>query len=101
VWVLHHHERYDGAGYPAGLAGDDIPQESRIIAVADAFEAMTGARPYRVATTPDEALRELAANSGAQFDPACVRALDEVFGGPADGERTQASAPAAAVAASA
>jgi diguanylate cyclase (GGDEF)-like protein len=101
AWVLHHHERYDGAGYPAGLAGDDIPQESRIIAVADAFEAMTGARPYRVALTPDEALRELAANSGTQFDPSCVRALDDVFGGTAAREQPQQSACPIAVAASA
>jgi len=101
VWVLYHHERYDGAGYPAGLAGEAIPQESRIIAVADAFEAMTGARPYRVALTPDEALRELAANSGAQFDPVCVRALDEVFGGTGNGEQPPASAPVITVAASA
>jgi HD-GYP domain-containing protein (c-di-GMP phosphodiesterase class II) len=101
LWVLHHHERYDGTGYPAGLTGEAIPLESRIIAVADAFEAMTGARPYRVALTPDEALRELAANSGTQFDPGCVRALDEVFGGAGHREQPQASAPALAVAASA
>jgi diguanylate cyclase (GGDEF)-like protein/putative nucleotidyltransferase with HDIG domain len=99
VWVLHHHERYDGAGYPAGLGGEEIPKESRIIAVADAFEAMTGARPYRTALTPDEALRELLDNDGTQFDPECVRALDEVFGG--RGEQSQSAAPTIAVAASA
>jgi diguanylate cyclase (GGDEF)-like protein len=81
VWVLHHHERFDGGGYPAGLAGDAIPLESRIVAVADAFEAMTGARPYRSARTPEQALAELAAHSGTQFDPQCVQALNAVFGG--------------------
>jgi diguanylate cyclase (GGDEF)-like protein len=101
VWVLHHHERYDGAGYPAGLAGEDIPKESRIIAVADAFEAMTGARPYRIALTPDEALGELLGNSRTQFDPECARALDELFGGTAAGRQPKALAPTIAVAASA
>jgi diguanylate cyclase (GGDEF)-like protein len=81
VWVLHHHERWDGKGYPSGLPGEAVPRESRIIAVADAFEAMTGARPYRETMTPDEALAELARNSGTQFDPECVAALDDVFGG--------------------
>jgi diguanylate cyclase (GGDEF)-like protein/putative nucleotidyltransferase with HDIG domain len=81
VWVLHHHERYDGSGYPTGIAGEEIPRESRIIAVADAFEAMTGSRPYRISTTPDEALRELHRCSGTQFDPVCVEALDALFGG--------------------
>jgi len=80
-WVLHHHERFDGTGYPAGLGGDSIPLESRIIAVADAFEAMTGTRTYRKAVTPQDALVELAAHSGTQFDPRCVQALNAVFGG--------------------
>ncbi len=91
-WVLHHHERFDGTGYPTGLRGTAIPQESRIVAVADAFEAMTGSRPYRETMTPDEALAELARWSGTQFDPDCVRVLDEVFGGPG----TTRSSPAAA-----
>jgi diguanylate cyclase (GGDEF)-like protein len=80
LWVLHHHERFDGDGYPTGLAGDVIPLEARIIAVADAFEAMTGTRPYRVTLSPDAALEELQRNNGTQFDPVCVEALDEVFG---------------------
>jgi diguanylate cyclase (GGDEF)-like protein/putative nucleotidyltransferase with HDIG domain len=96
VWVLHHHERYDGSGYPKGLAGEEIPRESRIIAVADAFEAMTGARPYRIATTPDEALRELHRWSGTQFDPDCVEALDELFGGRGVELEADADGPAAA-----
>jgi diguanylate cyclase (GGDEF)-like protein/putative nucleotidyltransferase with HDIG domain len=80
-WVLHHHERLDGTGYPGGVVGDAIPIESRIIAVADAFEAMTGSRAYRQAVTPEDALAELAAHSGTQFDPRCVRVLNDVFGG--------------------
>jgi diguanylate cyclase (GGDEF)-like protein len=95
-WVLHHHEKYDGTGYPTGLAGEEIPRESRIIAVADAFEAMTGARPYRIATTPAEALRELHRCSGTQFDPACVQALDELFGGRGSELEPDADGPAAA-----
>ncbi len=74
-WVRHHHERYDGAGYPDGLAGDDIPLESRIILVADAFEAMTSDRPYRVAPGQEFALEELERNAGTQFDPRVVGAL--------------------------
>ena len=78
-WVLHHHERFDGSGYPLGVAGDEIPLESRIILVADAFEAMTADRPYRPGRAPAEALDELAANAGTQFDPSCVAALCSVF----------------------
>ena len=78
TWVLHHHEHYDGTGYPQGLAGEAIPLESRIIAVADAFEAMTGARPYREALTNDQALVELTALAGTQFDRSCVHAVAQV-----------------------
>jgi diguanylate cyclase (GGDEF)-like protein len=74
-WVLHHHERMDGCGYPAGMSGASIPVESRIIAVADAFEAMTGTRPYREAVSVEEAIVELRANAGSQFDTRCVDAL--------------------------
>ncbi len=74
-WVLHHHERIDGRGYPTGLSGASIPVESRIIAVADAFEAMTGTRPYREAVSVEEAIVELQANAGTQFDSRCVDAL--------------------------
>lgn len=77
-WVLHHHERIDGGGYPAGMSGASIPVESRIIAVADAFEAMTGTRPYREAVSVDEAIVELQANAGTQFDSRCVDALVDV-----------------------
>ena len=80
-WVLHHHERVDGAGYPMGLIGDQIPLESRIVFVADAFEAMTTDRPYRAARTAEQALAELEAHAGAQFDAGCVDALVRVLQG--------------------
>jgi len=78
-WVLHHHEWYDGSGYPTGLRGREIPIASRIIAVADAFEAMTGQRPYRECLSGAEALAELDRNAGRQFDGRCVNALAEVI----------------------
>ena len=74
-WIRHHHERIDGAGYPDGLAGDDIPLESRMILVADAFEAMTSDRPYRMAPGQSYAIDELRRHSGTQFDPTIVDAL--------------------------
>ena len=74
-WILHHHERLDGRGYPDGLAGDEIPLESRIILVADAFEAMTSDRPYRKGRPEADALAELDAHAGTQFDLRCVEAL--------------------------
>jgi diguanylate cyclase (GGDEF)-like protein len=74
-WVLHHHEHVDGSGYPVGLLGSEIPLESRIILVADAFEAMTSDRPYRKARPAEDALAELRRAAGTQFDPACVEAL--------------------------
>jgi diguanylate cyclase (GGDEF)-like protein len=78
-WILHHHEHFDGSGYPEGLEGSGIPLESRIILVADAFEAMTADRPYRGARQPSEAFRELETGAGTQFDPACVEALRSVL----------------------
>jgi diguanylate cyclase (GGDEF)-like protein len=75
-WVLHHHEHWDGSGYPEGLAGEEIPLGARIILVADAFEAITADRPYRPAQTPEFALAELLDKSGSQFDPAVVEALE-------------------------
>ncbi|MEW6516363.1 MAG: HD domain-containing phosphohydrolase [candidate division FCPU426 bacterium] len=70
--VLHHHERYDGAGYPAGLKGKDIPLGARILAVADAFDAMTSAQKHRSAMTRSQAIDELKKGSGTQFDPEIV-----------------------------
>lgn len=75
-WVLHHHERWDGQGYPGGLAGEAIPLGARIIFVADAFEAITAERPYRPAQSVDIAMAELWANAGTQFDPEVVAALE-------------------------
>jgi len=74
-WVLHHHERWDGAGYPDGLAGAEIPLGSRIIFVADAFDAMTSKRLYRTPLTNEEAIREIESCAGSQFDPEVVRAF--------------------------
>jgi len=75
VLVRHHHERYDGGGYPDGLAGDAIPLISRVVCACDAFSAMTTDRPYRAARSVEEAVAELQRESGAQFDPAVVAAL--------------------------
>jgi hypothetical protein len=78
VWALavdHHHERYDGAGYPNRLQGSDISQAGRIVAVADSYETMTAARPYKRPLSPKAARNELVACSGAQFDPTVVRAF--------------------------
>lgn len=74
-WIFHHHEHWDGSGYPHGLSGEDIPFGSRILLVADAFEAMTADRPYRSAQTAEVALAELYANAGTQFDPNVVEAF--------------------------
>ena len=77
--MLHHHERVDGAGYPHGLIGTEIPFESRIIAVADALDTMLGDRPYRAALEPQDALAELDRCSGTQFDAAVVEALRKLI----------------------
>ena len=70
--VHAHHERWDGSGYPLGLAGEDIPLASRIVGVCDAFSAMTANRPYRAALSVRDALQELRRGSGSQFDPEIV-----------------------------
>jgi diguanylate cyclase (GGDEF)-like protein/putative nucleotidyltransferase with HDIG domain len=74
-WVLRHHERVDGRGYPNGIAGGDIPAEARVLAVADAYEAMTADRPYRPALPRSTAEAELREGAGTQFDAAVVDAL--------------------------
>ncbi len=73
--IRHHHERYDGTGYPAGLAGEKIPLLARILQVADCYDAMTADRPYRKALATDMARKELLDNRGSQFDPAIVDAF--------------------------
>jgi diguanylate cyclase (GGDEF)-like protein/putative nucleotidyltransferase with HDIG domain len=73
--ILHHHERWDGSGYPEGLKGEEIPLGARILAIADSFEAMTSARPYRPAWSLEEVVKELRQGAGTQFDPKLV----EVF----------------------
>ena len=92
-WILHHHERPDGTGYPDGLSGEQHPLESRIILVADAFEAMTSDRPYRRGRPVSEALAELERHAGTQFDPDCVRALVRATTPLGEGSPASAAAP--------
>jgi len=73
----HHHERYDGKGYPDGLSGENIPFESRILSIADAFDAMTTDRPYKKSMTLQEAIVEIERHSGTQFDPYLARKFVE------------------------
>jgi HD-GYP domain-containing protein (c-di-GMP phosphodiesterase class II) len=88
--VKHHHERYDGRGYPDRLAGEDIPLLARIVSVADAFDSMIRARPYGYGVSEASALEEIRDNSGTQFDPRIVRVLLEAVYAP--GERRADSA---------
>nr|WSY51911.1 HD-GYP domain-containing protein [Streptomyces sp. NBC_00886] len=78
--ILHHHERLDGSGYPYGLLGSQIPESARVVAVADAFDAMTSTRSYRRARPVSAALEELSRCAGSQFDPLMVRALVRALG---------------------
>jgi putative nucleotidyltransferase with HDIG domain len=77
--ILHHHERVDGQGYPNGLAGDAIPLGARIIAVCDAFDAMTSSRSYRACISGEQALAELWRCAGSQFDPDIVAAFSQMM----------------------
>jgi diguanylate cyclase (GGDEF)-like protein len=88
-WILHHHERWDGKGYPAGLVGAEIPFASRILLVADAFEAMTTDRAYRAAISTEAAMQELREHAGTQFDPLIISALERRLAKP----RPRAVAP--------
>jgi HD-GYP domain-containing protein (c-di-GMP phosphodiesterase class II) len=83
-YVLFHHERWDGDGYPLRIRGDAIPLEGRLLAVADAFDAMTSPRPYRSPLTHERALVELCSCAGTQFDPALAELFLEVWSEPAD-----------------
>jgi HD-GYP domain-containing protein (c-di-GMP phosphodiesterase class II) len=78
-YVLFHHERWDGTGYPTGRAGAEIPVEGRLLAVADAFDAMISTRPYRAALPVEHALEEVARCAGSQFDPELAEAFLDLF----------------------
>lgn len=77
--ILHHHERYDGSGYPDGLKGEEIPLISRVLSVVDAFYSMTAGRPYREALSKDDALKEIKMNYGTIYDPRVVDAFERVY----------------------
>jgi len=91
-WVRHSHESFDGSGYPDGLRGESIPQASRIMLVADAFDAITSSRPYRDALTAAHACEELRRHAGTQFDPDCVAALLDLFEADGVGESSSSRA---------
>jgi HD-GYP domain-containing protein (c-di-GMP phosphodiesterase class II) len=75
LYVRHHHERWDGSGYPDRLQGESIPFVSRIISLADSYDAMTSDRPYRKKKTVESALEDIKYNSGRQFDPSLAKAF--------------------------
>ncbi len=91
-YVLYHHERWDGGGYPTGKRGHEIPIEGRVLAVADAFDAMTSARPYRRSLSVDRALDEIERCAGTQFDPEIAAAFVEVWSAGVLGELPAAAA---------
>jgi HD-GYP domain-containing protein (c-di-GMP phosphodiesterase class II) len=90
--IRHHHERFDGSGYPDGLRGDDIPLSARIFAVADSFDAMTSDRPYRGSMGIERALGEIRAGSGTQFDPEVVGVFVDMVGRGADEDEPEFAA---------
>jgi HD-GYP domain-containing protein (c-di-GMP phosphodiesterase class II) len=79
--VRSHHERWDGGGYPRGVQGEDIPLAARIFAIVDSFDAMTSDRPYRSALPVEEAVGEIRAGAGTQFDPECAKAFEHLVAG--------------------
>jgi HD-GYP domain-containing protein (c-di-GMP phosphodiesterase class II) len=91
AWVAHHHERFDGRGYPAGLSREEIPLGARVMAVADAWDVMTSERPYQRPRPVDEAREECRRLAGRQFCPAVVAALDRVLDAHPDGTPFAAS----------
>ena len=97
--VRHHHERWDGDGYPDGLAGEEIPAVARAMCVADSYDAMSFRRPYRQGLTDEECLEELERCSGMQFDPAMVAAFRRVLARVAEGRREAADVAGRAAAA--
>jgi polar amino acid transport system substrate-binding protein len=90
LWVRHHHERWDGSGYPDGLCAQEIPIESRILGVEDAFDAMTHDRSYQAAIDLPEAIIEIESNMGTQFDPEVAQALVAVLLRETDREKVPA-----------
>jgi len=94
--VRHHHERWDGKGYPDGLAGEQIPFGSRVIAVADTYDAMTSDRAYRAAMTHEQAMAELRRCAGTQFDPAVVAAFERAVAAEVPERRLASPVPDAA-----
>jgi putative two-component system response regulator len=80
IFVKYHHERWDGAGYPAGLAGEDIPLLGRLMALVDVYDALTSDRPYKKAFSHEEALRIMLDGGGKHFDPALVSLFAQVVG---------------------
>jgi diguanylate cyclase (GGDEF)-like protein len=95
--ILHHHERYSGHGYPYGLRGNDIPLGARIVAIADAYDAMTQGRPYKRSMSHDQAISELRRHAGTQFDPELVALFCSLYGSraPQVDPRLVAQVPAA------
>jgi len=84
LYALHHHEKYNGSGYPSGLRGKEIPIGARIVSVIDAFDAMVASRPYKDGLPCEEALRRLVADSGTHFDPAVVERFLPIASGEMD-----------------
>jgi diguanylate cyclase (GGDEF)-like protein/putative nucleotidyltransferase with HDIG domain len=97
AWVRHHHERWDGCGYPNGIAGTDIPEGARVIAVADAWDVMRSDRPYRAALDAEAAMEQMRTLAGVQFCPGCVDALFAVIAGLPAVEAGPVAEPAGAV----